>query len=258
VLAHRADAAEPIRGAPFYTSESIVNAATNLPGPLAPLALVSMYGKDLAFVTRALTPDDLRGGYLPTTLIGSGVSITIDNIAVPVLFVSPTQVNFLIPGNIIPGRRSIRLSLNGRLGPDVAVQLAEASPGLFALEDAIAIATHADGSLVNRTSPAVPEEVVVVYAAGLGVTQPTVNGLAVPSSAATISARSKFEVLLNGEPIPDDHILYAGITPGFAGLYQVNCRIPRSAPADPEIRFRIMNQISPSSVRMPLRAELRY
>ena len=50
-----AGAAEPRRQAPAYSGASIVNAATNETGPLAPLALVSLYGTDLAVVTSAIT-----------------------------------------------------------------------------------------------------------------------------------------------------------------------------------------------------------
>ena len=248
-----AEAAEPNRQAPVYSAASVVNAATNLPGPLAPLGLVSLYGKDLAVVTRALTPDDLRSGQLPTTLIGTGVSVAIDNIAVPIIFVSPNQVNFLIPGNIRTGRRQIRLLTNGKAGPDVEVQIAESSPGLFALDNSAVIATRGNGTLITAEEPARPGEILVLYAVGLGATQPAINGLTIPSAAASISARSQFSVLLNNEPVQDDSILYAGICPGYAGLYQINFRLPADTPADPEIRLRLPGQISPPRLYLTVR-----
>jgi uncharacterized protein (TIGR03437 family) len=246
-------AAEPNRQLPVYSEASIVNAATNEPGPLAPLGLVSIYGKDLAFVTRAIAPDDLRNGQLPTTLIGTGVSVAIDNVAVPIIFVSPNQINFLIPGNIRTGRRQLRLLTNGRAGPDVEVQISDSSPGLFPLEDNAVIATRPDGTLITVDSPAVPGEVLVIYAVGLGATQPAINGLIIPIAAASISARSQFEVLLNDAPVPDNHILYAGITPGYAGLYQINVRLPAGTPPDPEIRLRLPGRISPPRLHLTVR-----
>lgn len=248
-----AGAAEPSRRTPVYSADSVVNAATNVPGPLAPLALVSLYGKDLAFVSRAIAPDDVRNGQLPVTLIGTGVSIAIDNIAVPILFVSPGQINFLIPGNIRTGRRLLRLLTNGKAGPEVEIQIAESSPGLFQLDPEAVIATRPDGTLVTAQAPAAPGEVLVIYAAGLGATLPAVTGLTIPIAAASISARSQFAVLLNGEPIPDENILYAGVTPGYAGLYQINCRLPADTPSDPEIRVRLPGQTSPPRLHLAVR-----
>ncbi|MBI2687539.1 MAG: hypothetical protein HYX27_14595 [Acidobacteria bacterium] len=248
------EAAEPERQTPAYTASSIVNAATNEPGPLAPLSLVSLYGKDLSNVTRAISEDDIRSGLLPTTLIGTGVTIAIDNIVVPILFVSPNQINFLIPGNIRTGRRMLRLLSNGKAGPEVEIQLVESSPGLFQMDTAAVIATHTNGSLVTPQSPASPGDVLVVYAAGLGATTPAVTGLAIPRAAASITARAQLALLLNGQPVPDENILYAGVTPGFAGLYQINCRLPAGTPSDPEIRVRMPAQTSPPRLYLPVRA----
>jgi uncharacterized protein (TIGR03437 family) len=253
-LCRLAGAAEPNRQAPVYSAANIVNAATNEPGPVAPLGLVTLYGKDLAVVSRAITPDDLRNGQLPTTLIGTGVVISIDNIAVPILFVSPGQVNFLIPGNMRTGRRLLRLLTNGKSGPDVEIQIAESSPGLFQLAESAVIAARPNGELISAESPAIPGEVLIIYAAGLGATQPAVTGLMIPHAAASISARSQLLVLLNDVPIPDDHILYAGLTPGYAGLYQINCRLPADTPANPEIRIRLPGQTSPSRLHLDVRA----
>lgn len=253
VLCLIAEAAEPNRQTPVYTAASIVNAATNEPGPLAPLALVSLYGKDLAVTSRAISPDDVRNGLLPTTLIGTGVSISIDNVVVPILFVSPAQVNFLIPGNIRTGRRQLRLLSNGKSGPDVEVVIADTSPGLFQMDPTAVIATRADGTLITPQAPASPGDVLVIYAAGLGATSPAVTGLSIPNAAASISARSQFAVLLNDQPVPDENILYAGVTPGFAGLYQINCRLPESTPPDPEIRVRLPGQTSPPRLYLSVR-----
>ena len=254
VLCLFAKGAESTRQAPVYSAAGVVNAATNQPGPLAPLALVSLYGRDLASVSRVISPDDVRNGQLPTMLIGTGVSIAIDNVAVPIIFVSPSQVNFLIPGNIRTGRRTLRLLTNGKAGPDVEIEIVDSSPGFFQMDSGAVIATRPNGALITAQSPATPGEVLVIYAAGLGATQPAITGLNIPIAAASISARSQFSVLLNDIPVPDDHILYAGLTPGFAGLYQINCRVPIDSPSDPEIRIRLSGQISPPRLHLAVRS----
>jgi len=242
--------------APVYTASSIVNAATNEPGALAPLSLVSLFGRGLAFTTKALTADEIRNGQLPTTLIGTGVSVSVDSVAVPILFASPTQVNFLIPGNTRTGLRRLRLSREGAAGPEIDIRIGDSAPGLFAIASQYVIASHIDGRLVAADTPAEPGEVIILYAAGLGTTLPALNGMTLPTAAASISARRDLDVLLNGEPIADDLILYAGVTPGFAGLYQINFRIPAGAPANPEIRLRLKGQVSLPSLSLPVRAPL--
>lgn len=242
--------------APVYNSSSIVNAATNQPGALAPLSLVSLYGVNLAYATKALTADEIRNGQLPTTLIGTGVVVSIDSVAVPILFVSPSQVNFLIPGNTRTGLRRLRLSREGLAGPEIEVRIADSAPGLFPMSSQTVIASHADGRLVSADAPAEPGELIILYAAGLGATLPALNGLTLPTAAASISARRDLGLLLNGEPIADDLIYYAGVTPGFAGLYQINFRVPASITPNPEIRLRLPGQISPPSLSLPVRAPL--
>src|SRR6185369_12802969 len=66
--------------APSYSSSSIVNAASNQAGPIAPNTIVSLYGTDLAYVTRGILPDDMHGQVLPTTIGGTGVRILVGKV----------------------------------------------------------------------------------------------------------------------------------------------------------------------------------
>jgi len=99
------------------------------------------------------------------------------------------------------------------------------------------IVTHADGTYVSPTSPAQPGETVVLYAFGLGPTIPAVaEGTATPAAlipaAATYSLAFSFQgaagIPTIGQPV------FAGLTPGEAGLYQVNFTVPvpSGVPAD--------------------------
>src|SRR5260370_14519924 len=66
--------AAALQAAPSYSAASIVNAADNLAGPLAPNTIATIYGTGLAYGTKWLTADDIRGGLLPTVLPGTGRS----------------------------------------------------------------------------------------------------------------------------------------------------------------------------------------
>ncbi len=107
------------------------------------------------------------------------------------------------------------------------------------------LVTHADGTLVSSASPAHPEEVVVVYLYGLGKTNPVVaSGAGSPSPAAGVT-QAGFDVqylppisesgavgaiVINPLGVPQRPPIFAGLTPGLVGLYQMNLKIP--APSD--------------------------
>jgi uncharacterized protein (TIGR03437 family) len=240
--------APPNTNAPFYTATSVVDAATNQPGAVAPNGLVSLYGTRLSFATRALQPQDMIADALPTALPGTGVRIAISAIAVPILFVSPQQVNFLVPPLLRPGRHKLQLTRDGWTGPEVDLEVAEVAPGTFVMESRFVIATHADGALIDGKAPARPGEVVIVYASGLGQTLPRLGNLSVPRGAVQIERRSQFRLLLNGVDVEPGGVLYAGVTPGFAGLYQINVRLPERLTDNPELRLGIGERLSPGGL----------
>jgi uncharacterized protein (TIGR03437 family) len=146
------------REAPSYTAASIVNAAT-VTGALAPNTIATLYGTGLAYITRAVSADDIRAGIMPLILPGSGVRVSIGEAPAHIYYVSPTQVNLLVPDNLIPGPVEVQLTLDGRAGPAVKIQLAAAAPALFKWTEQWIVACHADGSVVTPESPARPGEI---------------------------------------------------------------------------------------------------
>ncbi len=241
-----------VHQAPSYSAASIVNAATYCPEALAPNTLATLYGENLSYTTRAITGGDVRNGRLPTVLPGTGVWVLVNNTPAFIYYVSPKQVNFLIPGNLLPGRVKLQLVRDGVAGRAVEIRLRAAAPALFQLDGATAIATRADGSLVTWDSPAQPGEMVILYATGLGETEPTTAPGSVPRVAARIRRLSEFRILLNGVVVEGKRIYYAGVTPGFGGLYQVNFWLPEQTPAAPEIRLALGDEISPPEIRLPV------
>src|ERR1700694_1297248 len=107
---------------PTYTSDSIVNAADNQPGALAPNAIGTIYGAGLAFTTRAIGADDIKEGMLPTVVPGTGVRVSVGGILANIYFVSPGQINFLVPALLTAGPSYVQVFLDGRAGPQVSLQ----------------------------------------------------------------------------------------------------------------------------------------
>jgi uncharacterized protein (TIGR03437 family) len=238
--------------APLYTPSSIVNAASFKAGALAPNTIGTLYGRDLAFVTRTLSQDDLYNGTLPTTLLGSGVRVLINRTLAYLYYVSPTQVNFLVPSTLLPGRVEVQLGLDGRYGEAVQITLTEFSPALFQLDPETILATRTDGSLINADKPARGADVVILYATGLGATRPRIPAGQVPTGIAWLDKLQDFEVQLNGQVVDKANVLYAGAAPGFAGLYQINLRLPDSVGRNPELRIGFRDAMSPDRIRLPV------
>jgi uncharacterized protein (TIGR03437 family) len=236
--------------APYYTSASIVNAADYSPGPFAPASVLSLFGTNLAWTTEAVSPQTLAGGSLPTQL--AAVIVCVDSVPVPLLYASPTQINFLVPSSQIPGDVTVTVVRQGVHGPLTTITLVDAAPALFVLEGGFAIAQdwNTNYTLMTSGAPAHAGDIAVLYATGLGHTNPPWPSGVVAQSAAYITARDSLQVLLNGVAIDPQLVLYAGVTPGYSGLYQINFTIPAGAGTNPEIRVQIGTQSSISSIKL--------
>src|SRR5262249_4370151 len=123
-----------------------------------------------------------------------------------------------------------------------------AAPALFLLKGDKPAAEHADGSLIWAGSPARAGEIIVVFATGLGRTNPRQIDGVIPRAAAPIVQMDRLGMLLDGPPLPARSIEYAGITPGFPGLYQINIRLPETVDgAGPALQAVLGDQVSQSS-----------
>lgn len=242
------------REAPSYSATSIVNSASNVSASLAPNTFVTIYGKNLAVNTRSLAAEDLRGNALPIVLANTGVTVYVNHIPAHVYYVSPTQINALIPSDAAAGKGQIQIASDGVFGPAIPITITASAPALFTFEVNSAIATHADGSLLTAASPGRAGEYIALYATGLGATVPNPTYGQIPQQAARLVDSNRFEVKLDGVPIEPARIVYAGTAPGFAGLYQVNVCLPASAGGDPEIRLQTADSISPAGIRLHVAA----
>jgi uncharacterized protein (TIGR03437 family) len=235
--------------APSFSPDSIVSSGNGSSASLTPNGLASIYGSNLAFLTQTVSLGNVSQGMLPTTL--GGIRVEVGGVFAPLLYVSPTQVNFLMPANLLPGSSTVTLVRGSTATQPSAIILLDAAPALFVVNSVIA-AEHTDGSLVSTDAPANPGEVIVVYCTGLGRTNPRQVDGTVPVSAAPILLMGQLQVLLDGQAAPAEDILYAGITPGFPGLYQINVRLPADLADSPVLQVTLENQMSQSALQLPV------
>ena len=226
---------------PSYSAQSIVHAATQTVQALAPNTIATIYGANLSFDT-VVAGNNVIGATLPESL--DGVTVVVQGLIANLFFVSPTQINFLIPYELTAGTVTMFVEHQALSGPVVQLQLNSTAPGFFQFNNLV-IATHLNGSLLTSAAPGNGGEIIVIYVAGLGRVSPDTDQGKLANFAATIVAAAQTQVLLAGVPCPQSSILYVGLAPGFAGLYQINLVVPPLTPANPEVRVQVGAQISP-------------
>ncbi len=207
----------------FLSPLGIVNAASFAPPtyPVSGGTLISLFGSGLAPSSQQaqVTP-------LPTSL--GGVSVTINGVAAPLLFVSGGQINLQVPFATSGTSATITLNNNGATSNEVIVPVARTSPGIFSVDETgfgPGTVVHADFSLVSEALPATPGETVVIFLTGLGPLDPPIADGA-PGPATEPFSRttdSSIQVLFGGEA---GTVLFSGAAPNFVGLYQMNVTIP--------------------------------
>ena len=231
---------------PSYSAASIINTCNQAPGPYAPNSVLTILGSGMALSAQAITSADIAGGNLPTTL--NGVQVMVDGSPAPLFYVSDSQVNLLMPPNQVAGPVTVWVVLNSIAGPQVSLTLQDVAPGLFPspLTPNFAIAQLWPAySTIAPASPAAPGGIVILYATGLGVTEPyPALPAEIPLYAGSIDRIADLQVFLNGTPLDPAQVLYAGLAPGWAGLYQIDLVLPDNVSPNPEIRVAIGTEVS--------------
>ena len=252
VLGMLSDDSGCVPSQPCYTSASIANKAANVAGYYAPNSFLTIYGTNLSYVTGSLGLADVGSGELPYVLPGTEVLVLVGGIPGYIYYVSPNQVNVLVPMTLTPGPVTLQLENRSVYGPPVVITLAAAAPALFQLDASTVIATHGNGPLVTNDAPAMPGEVVVLWATGLGTTSPAPDPGEIPNAAWPLADLKDFGVALNGTMVDPKLIQYAGDAPGFAGLFQINLKLPADCPLNPEIRIGFGTDLSPAGRYLPV------
>jgi hypothetical protein len=247
---------------PSINNGGVIDIAAYQP-VLTPGGIMSIYGSNLA---DSVYPAP-SSGPLPTSL--GNVQVTINGENAALFYVSPAQINFHAPldplayyplntpclqnptdpgtflpvGCPAPGSVAVTVIRDGIASAAASVPVSTSAAAVLTLPGSFAIATHTNYQLITQTSPAQAGEVIVIYGAGIGY--PMCDVVAgYPSGTgclANVPPQFSFPDYpdLNGSY----KLLFAGLTPGAAGLAQYNLQLPASLPsaamASGSIRMRI-------------------
>jgi len=223
---------------------SVTDAASFRDGDVfAPGSIVSIFGSNLADAT-----GQASGAPLPTSL--QSTTVLVGGVMAPLFYVSAGQINFQIPVELTAGITSLVVEHDGQASAAWPLGIVAAMPAIFtqtASGSGAGTIVHAsDYSLVTPANPAAPGEYLALFCTGLGATQPAVaSGL-----AASGPAQVTTPVLLTAD-FGQITVQYAGLAPGWPGLYQVNFQIGASVPGrNPTVTLTAGNNIQSNGVTL--------
>jgi uncharacterized protein (TIGR03437 family) len=181
-----------------FTADAVVNAATYTSG-IAPGGIMAIFGTGLS------AP-------------GGATAVDMDGVEATVLWASAFQINAQVPPGIAPGVHTLRVrSVYGVAQQSVSVSAI--APAIFLTGNSgMGAVLNQDFSMNGPANPLPRGQVLVVYATGLG---------AVARQGQLSVTTAPVTAVVNGQELP---VEFAGLAPGYIGLYQVNVPIPAATP----------------------------
>lgn len=196
---------------------------------VSPGSWIEIYGANLAATTRGWFTSDFTGPNAPTSI--DGVNVTIGGLSAFVDYVSPGQVNALVPSDVPVG--PAQLVVSGPTGTSdpyiIAVQSVE--PGLLAppsfqvggIQYVAALSSDFESFILPagaipgvQSRPAKPGESVILYGVGFGGVTPSLSAGTLVSQQNALS--NPIEIRFGNVPVT---LSFAGLAPGATGLYQI-------------------------------------
>jgi uncharacterized protein (TIGR03437 family) len=192
--------------APAISTGGIVNGAS-FNSPVAPGSLISLFGANFAGAT----------------------AVEVNGSAIPLIAVTPSQINAQLPYEVAAGTASAVVVTPAGRSAAMTFMVFPIACGVFAYGGTDrAIAANQDNSLNAPDSPESHGRVIVLYMTGLGAVSPGVpTGQTAPLDAISNSVAT-LHATIGGVPAT---VFFAGLTPGFIGLGQVNVLVPDGAPS---------------------------
>ncbi len=246
----------PVSNQPAIAPGGVVNAASYKPG-VGPGSYVTILGTNLANTTASWS-GSIVNGKLPTSL--AGTSVTVGGYPAYIEYVSPTQVNVLLSEWVPLGQNlTVQLENNGLASTQGTISTQAISPAFFLWNTKYAVATTTNYGYVGpanlfpntTTTPAKAGEVIILWASGLGVTQPQATDGVVTPKLGFESVLRVPTITIGGIPAT---LISAVLSPGYAGLYQIAVTVPGGlSDGDQPISIQQGSYQSPSGVYLTIK-----
>jgi len=192
--------------------------------PLAPGSFVSIFGANLS-------AGQSQSSGVPYAMQLGATQVFLGGQQLPLQFAASGQVNAIIPFGVPPNSTQQMIVMNGpAISVPEPVVIAPAEPAVFTQDYSgtgagIVVGTHPDQTtfIVDTNHPLSAGDVATIYCAGLGPVNPAATaGTAAPLSPLSYTTNT-VTVTMGGMNAP---VTFAGLAPGYVGLYQINATVP--------------------------------
>ncbi len=201
---------------------------------VSPGSLADIYGARMAGA--AVSP---AAGSVPTTL--GDVQVTVNGTPAPLLYVSEAQIVFQVPYETAPGIALVVVTRDGVASLPAEITVKQAAPFILTYGANRAVAQNQDYSINAPGNCAAAGSALVAYLIGSGPLDHTIaTGEAAPGNP--LSAETLATTATVGGATAK--VLFAGMTPGFLGLMQVNFEMPQIAAGDAALQVTIGGEAS--------------
>jgi uncharacterized protein (TIGR03437 family) len=234
---------------PFVAPTGVRNAAGDGPGPVAvaPGSLISIYGG-------ALAPGFEKGPDSPLAQTLSNVTVQVADRILPLLFVSPQQINAQLLSDLPEGQ--YKVLVKGDTQPDASANFTvrRNAPGLFTqtIDDKqYALALHADGTTITPTAAAQRGETVTLLGTGLGpYKEYPSDGFAIPENTV-LHLADAVQIVAGDKTITPTETVAAV---GYVGVTAVRFKVGDELPAGADAQLKIVvNQRESNTVVLPVK-----
>jgi uncharacterized protein (TIGR03437 family) len=240
----------------------IVSAGLSVPvvSAISSNAIVTIFGSNFAPAGTA-QGGSLLNGQLATNV--AGVCVEFGNVRAPIFSVYPTQINVQVP-TVAAGNVAVQVIANcdtaqAASSAPTNVVAQPTAPEFFYFvtntngTDPIAAVNSLTGAYIGAPgllpgatfTPAQPGDYITLFATGFGATDPSFPPGVLPSGTPTVTA--PFTIQFGGQTLDPSNILYVGLSQ-FAGLYQVNIKVPANMPdGDQKLVITVGGVASPAN-----------
>jgi uncharacterized protein (TIGR03437 family) len=222
------------------------NAASSTAVGVTPGSLISVFGANLAPALQVGT-----GNPLPQML--QNVTVRVDDAFLPLIFVSPGQINAQLPSATSLGTHTVVVHWEGKPETSTQVLVARNAPGLFgdgAPDQPVGSFVRSSGQAVTTDNPAQAGEIVSVLGTGLGpyVLQPPDGFLFDETAGYTLQDGV---TVVAGDQVID--AIYGGRSGAAVGVDAIRFQVPSTLPDSPflPVKIRISGQES-NTVFLPV------